>query len=396
MGRQAVILAGGRGTRLGEITRKTPRPLLQVDGQPFITLLIDELLRFGFDNIVVLVGEYMDAFEQALLEYPTPRARVELVSEPEPAGTAGALVHAENFLRPRFLLLNGDSFFSINLLSLATGRNTGPWLACVALRHIQDTGRYGAVRLAGRNIVDFGEKSAVGPGLINTGIYWLKREILDEISARPCSIETDIMPKLASRGLLRGQVFRGDFIDIGIPADLRRGRKLIPEWRRRPAAFLDRDGVLNKDHGYVYRAKEFEWGAGAKKAIKLLNDSGYWVFVVTNQAGSARGYYDAADVERLHRWMNAELGKMGAHIDQFYYCPHHPEWDGECDCRKPKPGMLLQAIKDWRVDLSGSFLVGDKMTDLQAAEQAGITGHMFDAMDLHDTVTQVIGIPPID
>ena len=391
MGRQAVILAGGRGTRLGDITRETPKPLLQLDGQPFITILIDDLLRFGFDNFVVLVGDFMGAFEKALRERPTPGARVELVAEPEPAGTAGALLHAAKFLKPRFLLLNGDSFFNTNILDLATGRNSEPWLARVALRHIQDTGRYGTVRLAGRNIVDFGEKSAVGPGLINAGIYWLKRDILNEISTHPCSIETDIMPKLASRGMLRGQVFRGEFIDIGIPDDLRRGRQLIPEWRRRPAAFMDRDGVLNKDHGYVHRAEDFEWISGAKRAIKLLNDRGYLVFVVTNQAGIARGYYETGDVERLHRWMNAELRKMGAHIDQFYYCPHHPDVGGHCDCRKPGPGMILQALKEWRIKPSGSFLIGDKSTDLQAAEQAEIAGHMFTSGDLRDTVAQAIG-----
>ncbi len=135
---------------------------------------------------------------------------------------------------------------------------------------------------------------------------------------------------------------------------------------------------------------------GAQLAIRLLNDRGYWVFVVTNQAGVARGYYEEADVQRLHRWINAELGKSGAQVDQFYYCPHHPEFDRDCDCRKPKPGMLLQAMKEWPIDLPGSFLIGDKPTDLEAAEHANITGHMFRSGDLHAAVAQVIGQNQID
>ena len=396
MGRQAVILAGGGGTRLGEITRDTPKPLLQVDGQPFITLLIEELRRFGFDDLVILVGGYRTEFERALHRRPISQARVKLVTEPKPAGTAGALIYAAEFLRSRFLLMNGDSFFDINLLPLVIGNNPGSWLARVALCHSQDTGRYGTVGLSHGRITDFGEKSGFGPGLINAGIYWMKREILNEIGTGPSSIETDVLPGLASRGMLRGRVFDGNFIDIGLPDDLARGRRLISEWRRRPAVFLDRDGVLNRDHGYVHRREDFEWIHGAKKAIRLLNDRGYLVFVVTNQAGVARGYYEMAHVERLHRWMNAELRKSGAHIDRYYICPHHPDFDGECDCRKPRPGMLLRAMDDWTVDPSRSFLVGDKVTDLQAAEHARIAGHIFESGDLYDTVSQIIATRPAE
>jgi D,D-heptose 1,7-bisphosphate phosphatase len=398
MGKQAVILAGGRATRLGAIARDTPKPLLRLGGRPFIAHLIEDLSRFGFDHITILVGAFRDAFEAALQGAPKSGARVELVSEPEPAGTAGALMYAAPRLRQRFLLVNGDSFFDVNLLDLATRRSRRPWIARVALRQIADTGRYGAVRLDGTNIVEFGEKSGSGPGLINAGIYWLKRDILDEIGTPPCSLETDVLPRLASRGLVQGRVFQGNFIDIGTPEDFRRGRDLLADWRRRPAAFLDRDGVLNRDHGYVYRSEEFEWIAGAKQAVKLLNDRGYWVFVVTNQAGVARGYYQVADVERLHRWMNAELRRSGAHIDGFYYCPHHPDvadeiYGGACDCRKPEPGMLLNAMKDWPIDHSRSFLIGDKSSDLLAAQRAGIAGHLFDSGDLCDNIRRVIENP---
>jgi D-glycero-D-manno-heptose 1,7-bisphosphate phosphatase len=159
---------------------------------------------------------------------------------------------------------------------------------------------------------------------------------------------------------------------------------LLPDWERRPAAFLDRDGVLNQDTGYVHRPEDFVWLDGAKQAVKRLNDRGWLVFVVTNQAGIARGFYGPSEVEALHRWINAELQGVGAHIDAFYYCPHHPTEGREpyrlsCDCRKPAPGLLLQAMQDWPVRREASVMIGDKSIDMEAAKAAGVRGILYQA-----------------
>jgi D-glycero-D-manno-heptose 1,7-bisphosphate phosphatase len=150
-----------------------------------------------------------------------------------------------------------------------------------------------------------------------------------------------------------------------------------------PVAFLDRDGVLNVDSGYVHRPDQLEWVDGAPAAVRLLNEAGFVVVVVTNQSGVARGIYDEATVRRLHEHMQRVLAERGARIDAFYYCPHHP--DGKvaqyalrCNCRKPGTGMLDQAAKDWPVDRARSFLIGDKDVDMQAASAFGIKGVMFD------------------
>ena len=150
----------------------------------------------------------------------------------------------------------------------------------------------------------------------------------------------------------------------------------------RPAAFLDRDGVINVDSHYPHLPEHIEWISGAPQAIARLNAAGYFVFVVTNQAGVARGLYDEASVLRLHDWMAAELSGAGALVDAWYYCPHHPSEGAppyrlDCDCRKPKPGMLQQALNSFPVDLGASFLVGDRVTDIAAAEAAGIPGFLF-------------------
>ena len=158
-----------------------------------------------------------------------------------------------------------------------------------------------------------------------------------------------------------------------------------------PVIFLDRDGVVNADIGYLWRREDCVWIPGAPAAIRLFNERGRPVVVVTNQSGVARGYYTEQDVESLHRWMNAELNRQGARIDAFYFCPHHPdgaipEYTRVCDCRKPQPGMLLQAMEDWRADPAKSVLIGDKESDVAAAAAAGIRGYLFDGKNLLEFV----------
>ena len=396
MGRQAVILAGGKGTRLGALTACTPKPLLDVGGRPFIEYLIGNLRRFGFDRIVLLVGPFVRAFETELGTGRRFGVSLTLLPEDAPAGTGGALVRARHLLNRRFLLLNGDSFFDFNLLDLVARRTPGPWLVRLALRRVGGAGRYGSVTLEGNRVTAFGEKSASGPGLINAGVYWMKREAVEEIPNLPCSMEIDLLPRFVAGGLVRGAVYEGRFVDIGTPENLERADNLLPRWQRRPAVFLDRDGVLNEDREYVHRVEDFIWVAGAKRAVKTLNDLGYFVFVITNQAGVARGLYGTADIERLHAWVNAELAKVGEHVDAFYYCPHHPTagtgpYTRVCDCRKPAPGMLLQAMGQWPVDRAASFLIGDKEIDMEAARQAGVKGVMFQARGLLDAVRVMVG-----
>jgi D-glycero-D-manno-heptose 1,7-bisphosphate phosphatase len=161
------------------------------------------------------------------------------------------------------------------------------------------------------------------------------------------------------------------------------------DFKRRSAVFLDRDGVLNTDKGYVYRKEDFIWVDGAKEAIKFLNEQNYYVFVITNQSGVARGYYTEEDVMTLHHWMNEELSKISAVIHGFYYCPHLPDaviekYRVNCDCRKPAPGLILQAINDWPIVKEGSFLIGDSSRDVEAAVNAGIRGYLFKENNLYD------------
>lgn len=164
----------------------------------------------------------------------------------------------------------------------------------------------------------------------------------------------------------------------------------------KPAAFLDRDGVINKDKGYLFKIQEFEWVEGSKQAIKFLNDKNFHVFVVSNQSGIARGYYSEKDVKKLHKYINLELRKIGAQIDDFFISPYHPEikkkFEKLSHLRKPNTGMLELASKNWQVDKKNSFLIGDKNSDIECAKNFGIPGYLFSNENLLNFIMQKINL----
>lgn len=372
--RQAVFLVGGLGTRLKELTRVTPKPLIEVAGRPFIDYLIDEAARHGFSDIVLLAGYLGGQFEAHYDGLRRHGATVRVLTEPEPLGTGGALRFALPQLEPRFLLANGDSFFDFNLRALRAPPALG---ATMALRATAPGDRYGTVELREGRVRSFQSAGGRRDAPINAGIYLLDREVAAAVPPRKVSLEQDLFPRLATEGRILGDVFDGFFIDMGVPEDLALAQREMATRTRRPAVFFDRDGVLNVDHGYVHRPEQWQWMPGAREAIRLCNDRGWLVFVVTNQAGVAHGYYDEAAVVALHGWVSGELAAAGAHVDAFEYCPHHPDGRVEayrraCRRRKPGPGMIEDLLSRWPVDVARSWLVGDKDSDLEAARAAGI------------------------
>lgn len=395
--KQCVILVGGLGTRLGAITQQVPKPLVDVGGKPFLAWVVDEIARHGFEEIVLLSGYRAEQFE-AMADYIRGLGlRVIHSVEPAPAGTAGALTYARDHLDETFLLMNGDCLFDVNLRDLV--RPLAPEaMVRLALRVMPVADRYGTVTLDGDQITAFVEKKATGqPGLINGGLYVIRRSVLDLIGALPCSLEQDIFPGLVAAGQMSGAVYDRPFIDIGIPEALAESQTFVPGVARRGAVFFDRDGVLNEDIGYAHRPDQLRWMPGAREAVKRANDAGLFTFVVTNQAGVARGLYDEAAIGAFHEAMQADLWAIGAHMDGFEYCPHHPDFgrDGsapvDCRRRKPGPGMILDLMDRWTIDPARSLLIGDRESDVAAASAAGIAGHLYQFGSVDDLLARALG-----
>ena len=389
MVQQAVFLVGGRGTRLGHLAKETPKPLMEIEpDRRFLDYILENTARQGFTEILLLAGHLGEQVEARYNGMRVRGANVSVIREHAPQGTGGALRLAADRLDSVFLLANGDSYFDINIRALAAGLPTKA-AARLALREVPDPGRYGSVVLENETVVRFLEKDPhmAGPALINGGIYVLRREFAESVTG-PCSIESDIFPELAATGRLEGKAFDGYFLDIGLPETLSQAKLELPLQRERQCVFLDRDGVLNADSGYTHQPEDLVWIAGAREAVRYLNDRGCLVIVITNQAGIAKGYYTEEDMHRFHHAMTIGLAAEGAHIDDWYHCPYHgagivaPFAVADHPDRKPNPGMILKALADWPVQRQGSFVVGDRESDLEAARREGLQGHLFDGGNL--------------
>jgi dTDP-glucose pyrophosphorylase/histidinol phosphatase-like enzyme len=380
--RQALILAGGRGTRLGAITEAIPKPMLRIAGdKPFLDYLIEMIERHGYEDILLLGGYLGEVLEAAYDGRRIGRATIRVLLEKAPLGTAGALTVARETLDSRFLLMNGDAFFDINLRALEQASLDGGAMATLALRSVGDAARYGRVIEEQGKVVAFLEKdpSRPGPGIINGGIYALKREILDFVSALPCSLEQDVFPALVERGQIRGKAFDGYFLDIGLPETLEQGHRELPNVRVRPAAFFDRDALLNVTDGDSIRRAAFQWTAGAIEAIRALNDRGYSVFVTSG---------GASDAGRLNAAMQASLAAEGAHIDRF--TGEAGFASGALSGSAGTLDLFADAMAEWPIVREQSFFIGVTDGDVEAARRAGIPGESFDGRDLARLVDRLL------
>lgn len=379
--RQAVILVGGMGTRLRSLGIDSPKPLLPVAGRPFVEHVIGQMASWGVRDVLLLAGYQGEKFVEKYQDARIFGARINVLVETQPLGTAGSLGAAYDALDDVFLMANGDSIHLADLSRFVSRPLPRDVNGRLLIRAIDDASRYGRVMVgADGRVTGFAEKSAAAadnPAYISSGCYILRRDAVGQSGVSPRSIEKDVFPSWASAGQLEAMAAGGYFIDIGTPESFAQANAELPDIMRRPAAFLDRDGVINIDEGYSYDPATLRFTPTAIPAIRRLNEAGYRVVVVTNQGGVAHGLYTEQNIHAFHAEMQARLLAEGAHIDAFFYCPFHPagtiaEYAIAHEDRKPGAGMLHRAMAEWPTDKESSFLVGDKETDLQAAEAAGI------------------------
>jgi D,D-heptose 1,7-bisphosphate phosphatase len=397
---QCVILVDGLRARDSGSTADRPTALADAAGVPFLEILIAEASRRGFCHILLLASHGASAvidFARELERSRRFRGGIDVLVVPDHYGTAGALRFAAPRLEEQFALLDGQTWCDFNWLDLTCALLSMPAAeAVLALRRAPQADRMAV--LDGDKLVSFASRESNPTGLVSAGVLLCRRTLLEHLPTAG-SLETGVLPRLAAEGRLGGRIYDGFYIDIGVPAAVQRALAERPLIRQRPAAFLDRDGVLNVDHGYVHRPQQLTWIPGAVDAVKWLNDRGLYVFVITNQAGVARGYFSEDDVCRFHWHLAGELRGAGANIDDFRFCPHHPEavvikYRAACHWRKPQPGMILDLMRHWPIVAHKSFVIGDKVSDLQAATAAGIPGHRFTGGNLFDLVQSIDAANP--
>ena len=412
---KVVIMAGGKGTRISSVASDIPKPMIKIEGIPVLEREIECLKEQGFDDLLITVSHLgkiiMDYFGDGSGNSPVTGqpfgVHIEYYFENEPLGNAGALFKIKDKLTEDFLLLNADAMFDVDfsrfveyhkqhggLVTLFTHPNSHPYDSGLIIAD-----KNGAVEkwLAKEDERPLYYRNRVNAGLhvINPEIFALSgidAEVVGKIGGDGKSVKVDLDRQLLKPLAGTGKMFCYDspeyVKDMGTPdryysvcADYREGRVTGKNLKnKQKAIFLDRDGTINKYVGFLRNIDDFELIDGVAEAIRKINESGYLAIVVTNQPVIARGEVSFNELEEIHNKMETLLGKEGAYLDAIYYCPHHPHkgYEGErpelkidCDCRKPKPGMLLKAAEDFNIDLSQSWMIGDGQNDVVAGINAG-------------------------
>lgn len=405
---KTVIMAGGRGTRISELFPDIPKPLIPIDGIPVLEREICSLRDQGFSDLILTVSYLYEKIQAYFGDGSQLGVHISYFVEETPLGNAGALFKLRTELTEPFLLLNADAVFDVDfnrmvafhkshggLVTLFTHPNSHPYDSGLII-----AGDHGEVASW---LTKEDARPAYYKNRVNAGLHIIDPAVLDRVAVEPGKVGTvdpvtgKVIKVDLDRQLLKplcgtGKMFCYDspeyVKDMGTPEryaavcrDYRNGVVAAKNLsHKQKAVFLDRDGTINIYKGFLRDVNDFELIPDVAGAIRKINESGYLCIVATNQPVIARGEVTYAQLAEIHQKLETELGYQGAYIDGLYYCPHHPHkgYEGEipdlkivCDCRKPKPGMLLKAAADFNIDLAQSFMVGDGENDVKAGLAAG-------------------------
>lgn len=390
---KAVIMAGGKGTRMATLHREIPKPMIPILGKPVLQHQIEYLKRQGIVDILIVIGHLGEKIKKYFGDGERFEVRISYFEEEAPLGTAGALLLLRSLLNRDFILINGDIIFDINFerfyeyhvckegeATIFTHPNDHPYDSGII--KTDHTGK----------VLEWlhKEDSRIWyKNRVNAGIHILSPKIFSRITKTgKLDLDRDVLKPLISTGLLFAYDSPEYVKDIGVPKrltevehDIEYGIVQAKNLKQvQKAVFFDRDGTINKYVGFLKTIDDFELIPGITDRIKEINQSGYLAIVVTNQPVIARGEVTWEDLFQIHDKMETLLGEEGAFLDAIFICPHHPdkgfsgervEYKIECDCRKPKPGLIFRAAQEYNIDLKNSFMVGDSESDKLASRAAG-------------------------
>lgn len=418
---KVVIMAGGKGTRISSVASDIPKPMIKIDGKPVLEREIECLRSQGFTDIIITVSHLGNIIMDYFKDGSAFGVNIEYFFEKDPLGNAGALYQIKDKLTEDFLLLNADAIFDVDFNRFVDYHKQKGGLVTLFTHpngHPYDSGLIIADESG--NVLKWLAKEDERPkyyrNRVNAGLHVISPQVLEkQIDTPKIDLDRQLLKPLAGTGKMFVYDSPEYVKDMGTPERYRsvcedyaagrvQGKNLK---NKQKAVFLDRDGVINKYVGFLTNIDQFELNDGVTEAIKKINSKGYLAIVVTNQPVIARGEVTLYELEEIHNKMETLLGLDGAYLDAVYYCPHHPHkgYEGEvpelkieCECRKPKPGMLLQAARDFNIDLSKSWMVGDGENDILAGMNAGCkTGYIkregkpIEADIVGDSLIELIG-----
>ncbi len=391
---KAVIMAGGKGTRISSVARDIPKPMITIGGKPVLEHEIECLREQGITDIIITVGHLGNVITDYFGNGKSFGTNIEYYFEKEPLGNAGGLFKIRDKLTEDFLLLNADAVFDIDfnrfisyhykkggLVTLFTHPNSHPYDSGLIIKDENNC--------VDKWLAKEDDRPEFYSNCVNAGIHIISPKILDiDVKTEKIDLDRQLLKPLAGTGKMFAYNSPEYVKDMGTPE---RYKKVEEDYRsgiiqaknlcnKQKAIFLDRDGTINKYVGFLRKIDDFELIDRVAEAIKKINNSGYLAIVATNQPVIARGEVSPIELKHIHNKMETLLGQEGAYLDGTYFCPHHPDkgFEGErkeykfdCECRKPKPGMLLNAAKDLNIDLSKSWMIGDGENDVVAGKSAG-------------------------
>ena len=369
-----VFLVGGYGTRIKKYLKGKPKPILKFKNYIFLDLLIRNFCRYDINKIYILAGYKGNVIKKKYHRKKINLVDIECIVEKIPLGTAGSLSQLKNKVTNDFIVINGDTYFDIDLSKVIKFplKNNQIFMSLVNNTNYKSNSKLKSLSLKNKTV-----RYNIKSNLINAGIYKFKKSFLNIVKRKNISLETDLLPNYIKKKSVKGIFFKNFFLDIGTPKNYFLAQRNLIKHITKPAIFLDRDGTINRDKGYTYKTKDLKFLKGVIKGLKLITKKNFYIFIVTNQAGIAKGYFTIKQFENFQKFMKRKLINQKIFINDIEYSPFHPhgklkKFKKRSNLRKPGNLMIKKLMTRWPIDSDKSFMIGDKKTDELCAKKSGI------------------------